>query len=249
KLLDRLAGKGPLRAVLFGAQPHPIAEESHDHEAKTVTAAALQQRLAAVLDPSKNADAFSDTQTALADVLGVVLQPRHGEDLPAAVIVVTDGRDNASKSTLDEAGRDCAAAGVPLFVYGVGSSDSGNLQLKELAVAETLFSEDTASVAVRWRSQGFSQGKAEITVTLGGHVVARKEVPVKEGDDFRDVLTFTTPKVGTVEKKLELSANIRFFGPEALTDDNSATQTVRVMDRKVRVLYVEGQPRWEYKFL
>src|SRR5262249_51578929 len=110
KLLDRLAGKGPLRAVLFGAQPHPIAEESHDPEAKTVTAAALQQRLAAVLDPSKNADAFSDTQTALADVLGVVLQPRHGEDLPAAVIVVTDGRDNASKSTLDEAGRDCAAA-------------------------------------------------------------------------------------------------------------------------------------------
>ena len=132
---------------------------------------------------------------------------------------------------------------MPLYVYGVGSSESGNLMLKEVAVADTLFSEDTASVAVRWRSQGFSQGRAEITITLDGQVVAHKEVPVKEGDDFREVLTFTTPKVGVVEKKLDLNAVLRFLGPEAFTDDNTSTQSVRVMDRKVRVLYVEGQPR------
>jgi hypothetical protein len=259
KILERLGEHGPLRAVLFGGQPHAVTDESGSRELRGADAATLQKRLLAVLPsppPPGNKEAddsksgFPETQTALADAVAALLQPRHGEGLPAAIVVITDGRDNASKTSLADAARDCAAAGVPLHIYGVGSSESGNLQMKELAVSDTLFSEDTASVAVRWRSQGFTQGRADIVLTLDGKVVATKEVAAREGDDFREVLTFVTPRFDA-EKRSDLVATIQYRGQaqEPYAGDNSAARPIRVVDRKVRVLYVEGQPRWEYKFL
>ena len=77
----------------------------------TADPATLRQRLIDLLDPQKTPNALTETQTALADVLTVVLQPRHGEDLPAAIVVVTDGRDNASRTTLDQAAQDSPSLG------------------------------------------------------------------------------------------------------------------------------------------
>ncbi|MEX2216689.1 MAG: hypothetical protein WD768_21425 [Phycisphaeraceae bacterium] len=36
---------------------------------------------------------------------------------------------------------------------------------------------------------------------------------------------------------------------ELMTDDNSEEATIELIDRPIRVLYVEGYPRWEYRYL
>src|SRR5262249_42201905 len=131
-----------------------------------------------------------DARTALADALADLLQRGDG-DLPGAVVLVTDGIDNASKLPLDEAARECARLGVPLHVYGVGSSEAGILQLKDAGIPDTLFYDDTASIPVRWRGQGFKDGRAIVSVTLGGRVVASREVPLRDGEVGKVVLTFT----------------------------------------------------------
>jgi hypothetical protein len=225
-LLPGLAKVGPLKAYLAGQRKRALEDA------------------ATVVDALKN----DETRTALADAVRDVLRGGEG-DLPAAIVIATDGQDNASAIGLEEAAQEAARLGVPLHVYGVGSSDVGNLELKDFVAPDTIVYDDTVTVPVRWRCRGFKQGSAEIVLSLGGRVVAQKEVALTEAGEFREVLAFTPRNAGEGERKTELTVTIRRRGEETFTDDNTAKRAVSVVDRKVKILLVEGAPRWEYKFL
>jgi uncharacterized membrane protein len=222
-LRARLGAIGPLRTYLFGQRLHAAGENFPDQYAP------------------------AESQTALADALVEILQ-RSDPEPPAAIVVFTDGRDNASSLPLSEAALRCGQAGVPLHIYGVGCSEIGNIQLKDLAVPDTIFFDDALPVPVRWRVRGLNQGTATLTVRLGDLVV-QKEVPVREGEDFREVLTLTPTRRDRPEEEADLIASLVFPGQETVTEDNTLRKKVRLVDRKVKVLYVEHAPRWEYKFL
>src|SRR5262249_21709169 len=49
------------------------------------------------------------------------------------------------------------------------------------------------------------------------------------------------------EQKLDLKASVRL--KEKPTFQDSLSKRVRLLDSKVKVLYVENTPRWEFKFL
>ena len=167
--------------------------------------------------------------------------------LPAALVLVTDGQDNASKYSLQEAGLACARREVPLYIYGVGTAEGASLQLKEVGVPETIFVDDTITVPLRWRSQGFGKGKLAVKLTLGGKMVAQREIANETGDDVRAVLSFAVPKGKKSEESLDLVASVAVKGSDGFKD--SLTESVRVVDRKIRVLYVEHSARFVYQFL
>ncbi|MFO0809631.1 MAG: hypothetical protein U0746_13485 [Gemmataceae bacterium] len=222
-LFDSLKKTGPLRLYTFG------------------------QRLAAVAGDIRPALTADEPRTALADALGDLLTKRDG-DPPAAVVLVTDGIDHASKLPLDEAARECKRVGVPLHVYGVGSSEAGVFQLKDAGIPDTIFYDDTVSVPIRWRGQGFKNGTAVLTLTLGGRVVAVRDVPVKDGVLTKDTLSFTPPKRGDGrEERAELVATVR--AKDDPTNFDEVKRVVQVVDRKVKVLVIDSSPRWEFKFL
>ncbi len=185
-------------------------------------------------------------RTALADAIFKALQAKDA-DPPTAIVAITDGQDNASKFTLPEAAQACKEAGIPLHIYGVGTAEGGSLQLKEVAAPDTLFVDDLVSVPLRWRAQGFKAGNFEVTLSLGGKQVAKKVMPVHTGEDLRDVLSFTVPKGREMEENLDLVAQIQYQGADGFKD--SQTRSLRVVDRKIKVLYIENSPRWEFKFL
>ena len=169
-------------------------------------------------------------------------------DAPSAIVIVTDGQDNASKYTLAEAAEQARQTKVPLHIYGVGSSEGGQLQLKELGVPDTLFVDDTVLIPLRWRAQGFKKGTAEITLMLGGKVVAMKRMNLQTGEDLRDVLAFVVPKDPEKRENQDLVTTIQYkSGGEVFKD--VMTRTVRVADTKIKILYIEHSPRWEFKFL
>jgi uncharacterized membrane protein len=226
QLLEKLKAVGPLQPATFG-----LGRSAKDpRDTKWVTALAGQE-----------------PRTALADSVFDLLK-RDENELPAAVVVVTDGRENASQQGLDDLARECARLGVPLHVYGVGSSSVGQVQIRDVAVAETLFVDDTVSVPVRYRVRGYKDGKAEIVVKLNGQEVARKEVSVKDGDDLREVLSFVPLQKDAAPGKQELTTSVRVTaGLETAGDE--LQKSVRVIDRKVKVLVVDWIPRWDFKFI
>jgi hypothetical protein len=221
KLREALAAKGPLQEFLF------------------------DRRLRGAGDAAREPN-----HTALADSLREVLV-RSGGELPAAIIVMTDGRDNASKLTLPEAAEACRDKGVPLYVHGVGSSRGGVLQIKDVSLPKTIFvddkpdaKDDPIQVGVRWRCRGFKQGTVLLTMKLGNQEI-RREVPVKEGEELREIVTFVPAK--GKEDKREFTATLELKGDDSTRD--RWQRTVQVKNNRVKVLYVESVPRREYKFL
>ncbi|HEY3789364.1 MAG TPA: hypothetical protein VGL71_10945, partial [Urbifossiella sp.] len=196
----------------------------------------------------------TESRTALADAVSELLD-RDEKDLPAAIVIVTDGRENfsARKRSLDDIARDCARLKVPLHIYGVGSSAFGHVQLREALVPESLFVDDMVSVPVRYRVKDVAEGKAEIVLKYGEREVARKLIdPVRQGDDLREVLSFVPTKQDAEAKKQELTVTVRVTsgvgaGAEVLTDET--VKNVKVVDRKLKVLVVDSVPRFDFKFL
>src|SRR5207302_8884647 len=110
----------------------------------------LTERLLA----SFNAD---EGRTNLADSIIEILERKDGA-LPAAMVVLTDGQDNASRYTLQEAALECARYQVPLHIYALGNSEGGSLQLIDVGAPDTIFVQDVINVPLRWRAQGFKKG-------------------------------------------------------------------------------------------
>ncbi|MBX9623967.1 MAG: hypothetical protein K2X82_09180 [Gemmataceae bacterium] len=194
----------------------------------------------------------TEPQTALADA-ALELVGRDPNDLPAGVVVVTDGRENASRRSLDDLARECDRLKVPLHVYGVGSSAFGQLQLRDVAVPDTLFVDDTVSVPVRYGLAGVAGGRAEVVVRYGGREVARRiDDPITPGENVRQTLSFVPTKADAAAARQELTVTVTVTSgtganAEVLTDE--LTKPVRVVDKKLKVLVVDSLPRFDFRYL
>jgi uncharacterized membrane protein len=226
QLLERLKAVGPLQPASFG-----LGRSAKDpRDAKWVEALT-----------------GGEPRTALADgVLGLL--NRDENELPAAVVLITDGRENASQQSLDDLARECARLEIPVHIYAVGSSSFGQVQVRETIVPETLFVDDTVSVPIRYRLRGFKEGTVELSLQLNDREVARKVVNLAEGDDLRETLSFVPQQRDAQPGRQELTATVRALsGDETAADELG--KSVRVIDRKMKVLVIDSTPRWDFKFL
>src|SRR5262249_5075983 len=121
-LVGRLRQKGPVQPFLFGSRLRGFA----DTDAKPWIASISAE----------------DQQTLITDTLTEMPQ-RETTALPAAIVRAADGRDNGSPAQWDDVAAEAARLGVPIHVYGIGGSTAGFLQLKDAAIQDTLFVEDT----------------------------------------------------------------------------------------------------------
>lgn len=219
---------GPVQRYVFGQQIKRLPESAKLDVGSKKTLSGVEAR------------------TGLADSLHALLL--EGDvDLPTAVFVVTDGCDNASSRDLHHVAEEYRKLGVPLHVYGVGSSQGGALKLVEAKVPDVIFAGDTVGIPLRWKANGLKGEKARISLYLGGKKVAAKEIDVEDGTDLRETVTFVPEGEKDKQKLEQLQVKIEIIDRPEIKD--TLSRQVRVVDSKVKVLFVEGQPRWEYKFI
>jgi hypothetical protein len=250
-LFNRLSQVGPLEVYTFGTQRTGRDPGNSDW--------------------LKNLQA-TESSTALVQAAFELLN-RDDADAPAAIVVVSDGRENAGPRSLAELGRECGRRGIPIFVYGVGSSAFGQLQIAfgsgsagaggrvgaDVDVPGTLFVDDLTSVPVRYSVKGMTEGVATITLKYGDREVATKKETftlagdeVREGKTFATVLTFTPTKADAEANKQEYSATVSITnGAGAAADTLSSTisHPAQIVNRKLKVLWVDGLPRRDFQFL
>jgi hypothetical protein len=191
--------------------------------------------------------------TALGDSLKELLRRKRGQPL-AGVFVVTDGASNTGVSTL-EAARFAQQEGVPLFIYGVGIVTPRDIIVGNLTTQEVAFVNDSLASTVRVRGQGLRGESAKVVVRMvplkdgapdgEGEVVAEKEVQFGDDEESLVAFNFTPTKIGD----FEMRAAVEPRTDEASRENNSAARRIRVVDSKVKVLYVETAPRWEFRYL
>jgi hypothetical protein len=175
----------------------------------------------------------------------------------AGIVVFSDGRDNAHPDATQLLAR-IRGAGVPIYPVLVGSQQ----RPKDLAVSlidapTTVYENDHPVARVTLRTTGF-EGQP-ITVRLEREVADTGADP-PDGTSAAETLTRTITPEGpssTVEFDLEASAlgrqryvvSTEVLPGETRADNNSKRFALQVVDDEADVLLLEGEARWEFRYL
>jgi hypothetical protein len=245
KLDDRVAGDFDVRAFLFGAQnsPGPLLTEIDspptqpgDSQSTDVPADVKGWSWVDRL----GADASS---TAIGDAIRQGLARTRGLPL-AGIWVITDGQNN-SGSSIHSAAELARDSGVPLYLYGVGITAPKDVAVEKPFGPEIAFLNDEATVNVRVRSQGLAGQSGRLSLLMDGKEVDHADVHYGSTDEQVIPLKFTPTQPGTVE----LTSTIPPRPDESVVTNNTSSTRIRVIDGKIKVLFIEQSPRWEFKYL
>ncbi len=242
-LLPRLQKEFDVAPFVFGqglhemVAPRPAAKKPSEPEPKD------RHRPLSEEYPWVNDLEADSPLTAMGDALHELLNRKRGQPL-AGVLLVTDGANNSGNPPLEAASL-LKQEHLPLYVYGVGITSPRDIIVGSLFAPDVSFVKDEVSVNVRVRSQGLAGDSARLVLSLGGEKVAEKEVSFAGDGEQVVPMNFTPRKEGD----FELEASIPARADEAVADNNSRRQHLRVIDARIKVLLVDQAPRWEFRYL
>jgi hypothetical protein len=170
------------------------------------------------------------------------------------VVVLTDGRETPS-TPIAEALGSVKDYNVKVYPIAVGSEQAPqNVEVQSVSVQDSAFKGDLVNVKATVRGTGYEPGRVvtlqvkdkktgslitgpgltgETRVTLADDKPVEVELPIKVND------------IGTLDLNIEAVKQ-----PGELDDeDNVRTAQLAVLDAKISVLYVDGYPRWEYRYI
>jgi len=198
------------------------------------------------LEEPAGAAGAAEVQTRSTE-LGTAIQKSvdlYGGQPIAGVIVLTDGASNAGLDPLAVAAQ-MKERGIPIYPVGIGLPAGDDVRLRSVAVQEVAFAKDMVPVRAQIVSNGFENRAAELTVVLDDLPVARKTIVLTGGTQFEELSFQASLDPGT--RKLQVAVSP--LPGEAMADNNRLEQPIRIVDEKIKVLYIEGSPRWEYRYL
>jgi len=187
---------------------------------------------------------IAGARTDLAGGLTELLDQASADEL-AALVVLSDGGNNASSMDVAWWNR-IRQAGVPIHTVGVGPAFvAGDVELSDVFLPELISPEAQVTARVRIRHpQGLES--ARLRITHGNELRYSQTLDLQiDATETTHQLSFPSGETGVQA----LNFSIEKLANETNTVNNRAQRVLQVADAPKRILYVEGEPRWEYKFL
>lgn len=173
-------------------------------------------------------------------------------DLPiGAVVLLTDGAENSSGPEGASIEVDTMNAlhnrRLPVHTVGFGRERAAHdIELSGVNVTSSAVADARINATLSFRQRGYAGSKATVQVRDGDKTLVSREVTLgSDGQLQSEPLFFSAGAAGA--KSLQFSV-----GPIAGEENglnNAISRPLNVTDEKRRILYVEGEPRWEYKFI
>lgn len=171
----------------------------------------------------------------------------------AGIVLLSDGRspDQPGRALL----RQLQARRIPIFPVPLGSEVSlADLAITRMESPGAAFVGDLLPVQVQVESLGGKEGAA------GGGGGGRVELVDAATDTVIDTHQLAGSAAGTPERVTLLAkpdkagatnyiVRIVPDGPDLSADNNRSQVRIDVADRPIRVVYFDGYPRWEYRYL
>lgn len=253
--LTTLAGRAPSEVMRVDLERAALDKVLLPHLASRQYAARTF-RFADALEPMPDSSPLTGRghSTNLGDALQTALASHRGRHV-TDIVLVTDGRNNGGLSPL-EAARAVAATGIPVHTLVVGDTRPEKNLVLELSEAPTSVLEgDEIAISVRVSSRGIAPGARARVVLEEMGAEGSTPRPLSESDVDVDekgvkavlVAPPETPEAGTNERRFRV--RVEPLPDETLKDDNAVVFSVRVNPEKIRVLFVDAYPRYEYRYL
>lgn len=200
---------------------------------------------ASTLGPDELA-ALSATEPLTSIAASLEAVARSGVTPPAGIVLLTDGIDNTSSQRTESVLQDLGARGIPVFPVPIGLPEPDDVSIRNIVMQEVAFSGDRVPVKVQLLSKGYERRTATLSVTLNDRPVSRRTVRLEGGLQFEDI----DFNVDLYEKgAARVAVAIEPFDDEISVANNRVERGIRVVNEKVNVLYIEGNNRWEFRYL
>ena len=247
KLIDDLAKVHELRFYRFDSQALPLLAQAQTKADGAPLDPAVLQKAMQTLEPTGQT-------TQVAAAVKTVLQDLQGTRL-AGVVVLTDGRETPQASLAANIDQ-LKDFGVGIYPVPVGSENPlRNVAVQSVSAQDSVFVRDIVNIKATVRATGASVGQL-MTVQLkdkktGRVILDERGRPVEkqltpDSDQPIEVELQFAPQV---EGNLDLIVDAAKQPGEVDEADNQRDLQLAVLDAKITVLYVDGYPRWEYRYL
>ncbi len=188
---------------------------------------------------------FGQSRTDLKEALHFVRRELAGVPL-AGVVLVTDGADNATNDLTDPL-LQFKADQVPIYTVGVGRDAlTRDIEVSRVEAPERVLLGSSVMVDVMLVQSGFRGDRVTLNVEDNGRIVTSQDIRLagdREATMVRVQLLATEPGPRL----------FRFHVPQAsgelVAENNVREVMVTVDDRREKILYFEGEPRFEVKFI
>ncbi len=168
-------------------------------------------------------------------------------DLPVgAVVLLSDGAESSGGIELGALNA-LRNRRLPVHTIGFGSErPTHDVELENVSVASRATADSRLSASVSFLQHGYSGTKTLLSVRDGAHSLAEREVTLgPDGVTQTETIFFSAGPAGVKQ----LSFAVAPLPGEESAANNAMERLVTVSGQQRRILYVEGEPRWEYKFL
>lgn len=140
---------------------------------------------------------------------------------------------------------DMEQRGVPLFTVPIGLPAPPDAMIGEVIAPEAVFQGDLVTLRVRVQSAGLGGRASSLKVKIDGVEAKSEALFLEDGSQFVELRIQPKEASGTLQLDFELDGSDADSNPK----NNVASHRLRIIEEKIKVLYVEGSPRWEFRYL
>jgi uncharacterized membrane protein len=174
-----------------------------------------------------------------------MMQQELGSVPLSGVVLITDGVDNASQAFTESLAK-VESRKIPFYAVGVGSDRiTQDAEIVRVSAPREMLKESTAVVEVSYRGHGFSGRKANLYVRENGVLLKTEEVTLPPDGEVADK-SIDLPVKNDGARLFDFSIQVP---DDRIAENNSMDALIQVKDDHPQILYIEGEPRWEFKFL
>ena len=169
----------------------------------------------------------------------------------AGMVVISDGADNSASmpgaTPMLEQLLALRARQIPVYTIGVGSERfERDIELSRVEVPGTVLREASILVEAVVAQRGYAGRKVAVVVEDSGRIIGSREVTLPR-DGEASVVRIRVPASERGARLLRVRIPVQT--DEMVKENNDREAVVVVSDRKEKILYLEGEPRFELKFI
>ena len=188
---------------------------------------------------------YAGTSSRLAPALERARDELSGLPL-AGLVLITDGADTSDEA-LDESIAALKARSIPVFTVGLGrESFERDVQITRVETPRATLKGTSLAVDIVISQTGYAGETVPLQVEDDGKIVSSQDVKLPANGESATVrVNFTADSPGPRIFRFKIPGQ----RDEQVTQNNNRDALVEVMDRVEKALYIEGEPRPEYKFI
>lgn len=164
----------------------------------------------------------------------------------AGIVLITDGADNHSKN-LDAAAVQFRARRIPIYSIGIGSSGfAHDVEVVRVTTPKKVLKDTAVEAEVSLRSIGFAGKRSRLAVFERDTQLNSREITLGGNGEVKSYkISFPCRLAGPRVFRFRIEP----FPNDEIPENNDRTVLIRVEDEQPQILYIEGEPRWEFGFL